>query len=112
MKTAILAVCPLALCGLISAGEGVVAITSDYPGGNVKVSRLSPGRAEIEADLRDTGQPWFYWNFEATATEPGSVIIFLSITYSLVFSLPVIIILLILPSVILKFNVPSGSSYI
>ena len=73
MKTAILAVCPLALCGLISAGEGVVAITSDYPGGNVKVSRLSPGRAEIEADLRDTGQPWFYWNFEATATEPGSV---------------------------------------
>ncbi len=73
MKKAVLAVSPLALCGLISAGEGVVTLSSDYPGGNVKVNKLSPGRAEIEADLRDTGQKWFYWNFEASAAEPGSV---------------------------------------
>ncbi len=63
----------ISLSGLVSADDGIVAISCDYPGGNVKIKNLSPGRAEVEADLRDTQQPWFYWNFEAKAEKNGVV---------------------------------------
>ncbi len=50
-----------------------IQITCNHPGGNVKVNRLSPGRAEIESDLRDTPTHWFYWNFEAKVLTPGKI---------------------------------------
>ncbi len=50
-----------------------IQISCNYPGGNVKVNRLSPGRADIESDLRDTPAHWFYWNFEAEALAPGRI---------------------------------------
>ncbi len=49
-----------------------VAITSDFPGGNVKVTRNQGSRVHVEPDLRG-GRPWFYWCFEATAEKPGRV---------------------------------------
>ena len=56
-----------------NTGKGVVVLSADFPGGNVKICRLVPGVAEIEADLRDTPSPWFYWNFEARAKKAGTV---------------------------------------
>lgn len=63
----------LASCSLMGAEQGSVAISCDYPGGNVKVIKLAPGRAEIAPDLRDTPRKWFYWNFSAKAETPGAV---------------------------------------
>ena len=57
----------------VNTGKGVVVLSADFPGGNVKICRLVPGVAEIEADLRDTPSPWFYWNFEARAKKAGTV---------------------------------------
>lgn len=51
-----------------------IQISCNYPGGNVKVNRLSPGCAEIESDLRDTPTHWFYWNFEAEVLTPGKLV--------------------------------------
>lgn len=56
-----------------TAAPGSAVLRCDYPGGNVKINSLQPGRAEIEADLRGNAQPWFYWNFEAKAEKPGTV---------------------------------------
>ncbi len=60
-------------CGILAGKEGLVKISAAYPGGNVKVLRIEPGKAEITSDLRDTDRHWFYWNFEAVAEEPGRV---------------------------------------
>ena len=66
------------LCGLLLlpltlfAKEPLVEIRSDYPGGNVIVVRNSDGAIELAPDLRG-GQQWFYWHFEARASEPGRV---------------------------------------
>ena len=54
------------------AAVGEIKIVSDYPGGNVIVQKNEPGKVEIAPDLRG-GQPWFYWNFEAEAVQPGHV---------------------------------------
>lgn len=53
--------------------KGIVSIRCDYPGGNVKVHSITPGCAQVDADLRDTMTNWFYWNFEVEALEPGNV---------------------------------------
>jgi tetratricopeptide (TPR) repeat protein len=54
------------------AAVGEIKISADYPGGNVIVQKNEPGKAEIAPDLRG-GKPWFYWNFEAEAVQPGRV---------------------------------------
>lgn len=55
-----------------NTGQGVVAISSDFPGGNIKVTANKPGEVQVEPDLRG-GRPWFYWCFEATSQRPGRV---------------------------------------
>ena len=65
----------LLLCFLptaIVAAEGKVAIRTDFPGGNVVVVKNEGGTVQLAPDLRG-GPAWFYWHFEAEATEPGTV---------------------------------------
>ena len=60
--------------GLVGAkpDDVPVRIRADFPGGNVRVLEQSGSTVAIAPDLRD-GSPWFYWNFEATASQPGTV---------------------------------------
>ncbi|NNJ27105.1 M14 family zinc carboxypeptidase [Alienimonas chondri] len=54
------------------AAKGVVAISTEFPGGNVAVESNEPGRVGVAPDLRGD-RPWFYWYFKATAERPGRV---------------------------------------
>ena len=47
-----------------------VAIRADFPGGNVKVVKNEGSAIEIAPDLRG-GPAWFYWHFEAEASQAG-----------------------------------------
>jgi hypothetical protein len=38
-------------------------ISSNYPGGNIKVISQQGNLVKVEQDLRDTTEWWFYWNF-------------------------------------------------
>lgn len=40
-----------------------VKIHCNYPGGNIKVSSVDGQRIQLEQDIRDSSQWWFYWNF-------------------------------------------------
>jgi hypothetical protein len=51
---------------------GAVAISTDFPGGNVEVTANEGSAVHLAPDLRGDS-PWFYWYFEATATKPGRV---------------------------------------
>jgi hypothetical protein len=51
---------------------GEVAISSNFPGGNVLVASNSHGIVELAPDLRGDSE-WFYWYFKAVATRPGRV---------------------------------------
>jgi hypothetical protein len=55
-----------------NAARGLVAINSDFAGGNVKATANTKGEVYVEPDLRGD-RPWFYWCFEAAATRPGRV---------------------------------------
>ncbi len=52
--------------------ETKVAIRADFPGGNVKVVKNEGSVIEIAPDLRG-GPAWFYWYFEAEASQAGKV---------------------------------------
>lgn len=54
------------------ADSPAVEITTDFPGGNAKVTKLQDQEVHVEPDLRGD-RPWFYWCFEATANVPGTV---------------------------------------
>jgi hypothetical protein len=56
-----------------AAGESLVDISTDFPGGNVVVKRNEGAAVELAPDLRG-GRDWFYWCFEATAKRPGVVV--------------------------------------
>lgn len=71
MKKLILGICMLVGLGLFAA-DGIVSLSSGYPGGNLKIVKQDPGKVVIDADLRDS-KKWFYWNFEAEAKQPGKV---------------------------------------
>jgi len=58
-------------CSTVAADISVT-IRSDFPGGNVTVLKNEGSRVQITPDLRGS-QPWFYWHFEATASQPGRV---------------------------------------
>ncbi|OGV49625.1 MAG: hypothetical protein A2X49_04675 [Lentisphaerae bacterium GWF2_52_8] len=66
------------LCGIIGflsnaqAAEEKIKIRSDFPGGNLIVTKNEGATVEIAPDLRDSA-PWFYWNFEAEVIQPGRV---------------------------------------
>jgi hypothetical protein len=66
-----LLVCCLLSCSA-GAAEFAVSIRADFPGGNVSVLQNAGATVQVTPDLRG-GQPWFYWHFEATATQPGRV---------------------------------------
>lgn len=40
-----------------------ISIKSDHPGANIKVISIINNVIELEQDLRDTTEWWFYWNF-------------------------------------------------
>ena len=51
---------------------GSVSIRTKFPGGNVHVEKNRAGTIHVAPDLRGDN-PWFYWYFEAKATQPGRV---------------------------------------
>jgi tetratricopeptide (TPR) repeat protein len=57
--------CPL------EAAEPNLKIRSDFAGGNVVVVRNEGSTVHLTPDMRG-GKPWFYWHFEATASEAGN----------------------------------------
>lgn len=62
----------LGMCGKSNSAEPIVAISTDFPGGNVTVVRNDGATVELSPDLRG-GRNWFYWCFEATAIHAGKV---------------------------------------
>jgi len=58
--------------GISIAGDEAAIIRSDFPGGNILVTKNSAATVELEPDLRGD-RPWFYWYFEAEAVRPGPV---------------------------------------
>ncbi|MCE9534719.1 MAG: hypothetical protein K8T89_26890, partial [Planctomycetes bacterium] len=56
----------------LAAAEIKVSIRADFPGGNVVVVKNEGNTIELAPDLRG-GRPWFYWYFEAEASQPGKV---------------------------------------
>ncbi len=67
------------LCAVLAAGDCFAAdnevaavIRSDFPGGNISVTKNSGATVEMAPDLRGD-RPWFYWYFEAEAVRAGAV---------------------------------------
>jgi hypothetical protein len=60
----------LLACLLAGAARADVTINTSFPGGNVLVKNHTANTVEIAPDLRG-GKPWFYWYFEAAASQPG-----------------------------------------
>lgn len=63
---------PILGIAFIQAAEMKVAIKSDFPGGNIVVDGNEGSTVRVSPDLR-TSKPWFYWYFEAEASQPGRV---------------------------------------
>jgi len=72
LRFACFALALLIIATNLPAAELKVDIRTDYPGGNVIVEKNAGGIIELTPDLRG-GKPWFYWNFAATASQPGRV---------------------------------------
>jgi tetratricopeptide (TPR) repeat protein len=54
------------------AAEMKVSIRADFPGGNIVMRENKGNAVQVGPDLRG-GEPWFYWHFEAEASQPGRV---------------------------------------
>ena len=54
------------------ASEMTVTIRTDFPGGNVLVVKNEGAAVHLAPDLRG-GPAWFYWHFEAEASQAGRV---------------------------------------
>ena len=46
-------------------------ITSQIPGGNIKVVSMNGHDIELDVELRDTEGDWFYWSFKMVFPETG-----------------------------------------
>lgn len=55
-----------------AADHGVVTINSEFPGGNVAVTKNDGSSVHVAPDLRGD-KPWFYWCFEASSSKGGRV---------------------------------------
>jgi hypothetical protein len=55
-----------------AADNGPVAIHSEFPGGNVAVTKNNGSIVHVAPDLRGDN-PWFYWCFEAKSSKAGRV---------------------------------------
>lgn len=63
----------ICLAGFFSVQAAPLKISADHPGGNgIVLENTGNGVVKMKPDLRG-GRDWFYWNFEATPTEPGDV---------------------------------------
>lgn len=60
------------LAAHVTASEMTVTISADFPGGNVLVEKNEGSTVHVSPDLRG-GRPWFFWHFEAEASQPGRV---------------------------------------
>jgi len=56
----------------VYADDAAIAISADFPGGNVLVKQIDGLNVELAPDLRG-GRDWFYWAFQATARQAGEV---------------------------------------
>jgi len=46
-------------------------ISSDFPAGNIKVLQNTGNFVKLDSDLHDNLSHWFYWCFQATASQAG-----------------------------------------
>lgn len=51
-----------------------IKISSEFPGGNIKLIGIKDNVVEVEQEIRDTTEWWFYWNFYAENASEGEVI--------------------------------------
>ena len=49
-----------------SLGQSKMEISSNFPGGNIKVDKIDKDTVWMSPDLRDTEGYWFYWYFKIT----------------------------------------------
>ena len=49
-----------------SPSPSALAIDSNFPGGNILVTKTDGDTVELKPDMRDTMVPWFYWYFRVT----------------------------------------------
>ncbi|MCK5104126.1 MAG: hypothetical protein KAR17_14975, partial [Cyclobacteriaceae bacterium] len=45
-------------------GQNNIRISSDFPGGNIVVNKISSDTVWLEPDLSFTEGKWFYWYFK------------------------------------------------
>lgn len=57
----------------VFAQDGELKITSDFPGGNIKVEKVVNDTVWLSQDLRDTKGYWFYWCFKISGTSGKTV---------------------------------------
>ncbi len=43
---------------------GALEISTDFPGGNAIIEKVSDGEVRLHQDMRNTSGWWFYWNFK------------------------------------------------
>lgn len=72
LRRFVLAIC-VGFAPLSAIAEIRVTISTDHPGGNVKVLKNEGAEIEIAPDQREYKTPWFYWNIATEASEPGKV---------------------------------------
>jgi Zinc carboxypeptidase len=63
---------PFAIMRAEATSDGAVTVRADFPGGNVAVLHNDGSTLHVAPDLRGDS-PWFYWCFEAQASQPGRV---------------------------------------
>lgn len=56
----------LAICSFVDTFSQEIQISSDFPGGNIIVNKISGDTVWLEPDLSFTEGPWFYWFFKVT----------------------------------------------
>jgi hypothetical protein len=66
-----LALASASLCASAAFGLETV-LSTNFPGGNIRMIRNRGDTVELAPDLRG-GRPWFYWQFEAKAASTGRV---------------------------------------
>ncbi|HRE49883.1 MAG TPA: M14 family zinc carboxypeptidase [Flavitalea sp.] len=60
-------------CGLNDDSEIIIAIDTEFPGGNIKIDSIRGAEVYLRPDLRGNGTDWFYWYFAATSATNDSV---------------------------------------
>jgi hypothetical protein len=64
MKSLFFAFFILSFC--LTNGQNPLKISTDFPGGNIIVNKISEDTVWLQPDLSFTEGPWFYWYFKAS----------------------------------------------